>query len=1158
MSSIRPSGALRWWMQLAYLALLLPLVWQSGCSFDPSGYRFSEFTYECETRILQCRLKSVEANFQVLASGVAWARLLGPKVGDQVYCWVALPFGRIQEISFEPFKRSTMLSVSHLGQSTDQAELLRVRMGRTAKHYVAYDARPTQKPPWLKNEFVRRLDHNKAPYFIKIATPEGPVDLEIWEKKNNKGVLGAGEEIGLPGNLYQYPAQAFPRERVAMYVTFFLPEISPVDWNCWNPPAPEQRPHVFITCASSPEEAASIAQTQCAGLLKSNPFTPENWRCGETTAKKTDDGCVGSGRWPMSSYLASSVVAFNSASSTVQFTFPGQAPIVRGVDGLLHFEYLLDPLQCDCMRTMRVQSMRLQIPPITVPDAGAFTHVSFALVGTTDAFCDDLQKVGKKPCDSYRIVAGNFDSALSAFCTEENSWQLFQGNNSQDVVIQVDHAQKRCHVWGQFTTTVQIGDSPHAVTCDYDLSGEFLNFIPQASAIESQDGAPCREGANSEPIWLIATASYDIYPSLSSMVSFDWYQDYGLPSERKWGSGLYFEIPPYSLPAGAHQFTLVVNDPLGAAATDDFTVTVYDLTAPFFTSVPPDAIALSLDGNPVCVSIGQAQASDGCALGELFMSHDAPADLLFPPGVTTVTWTAMDPSGNKAQATQKVFVFDPDEVEVLAPQWWVRREAVVDGAALVPYLSILPWPEGGTSLIWWAWCLMADELPGPASLFGLSDGAIVGTRSGGSNLAMGGALASLGSGGLVGQLPPLGGANARVLRLEQGWVQRLDGVTGELLGSQALSGAYAGLATIALPASTGGTLGGHEWFVAGLRAADRNTVDLWRWSEGLEEEVQWTGPLVPGYAYEGLAATVRPQAQWLPGDDLDSFLAREVEWWGLVRDLPPAIEAIVGSEATLLVAYNAGLGTVRHWMLAPADRGGYYPRDLELVVGDETVQVLVGGANAPGIDATGGVVAAYPPLPRLGAVNHPPSWARVLPELVLVPEGQWVDLGFEAVDTDPGQSLSLQWTALGLPAESSLNPATGQLLFWAGPEVPDRSRVAVTVRDNGAPPATTMHEVLFEIVRAPRIVDLRGRLGPRLLELTLDPGGYLPPPDGGRIEVAVEWSTDMVSWQPLDSYHLERSPAGELEWTGVSPQVEPPSPQTGQIVYLRAAIAPSP
>jgi len=118
--------------------------------------------------------------------------------------------------------------------------------------------------------------------------------------------------------------------------------------------------------------------------------------------------------------------------------------------------------------------------------------------------------------------------------------------------------------------------------------------------------------------------------------------------------------------------------------------------------------------------------------------------------------------------------------------------------------------------------------------------------------------------------------------------------------------------------------------------------------------------------------------------------------------------------------------------------------------------------------------------------------------------------------------------------------------------------VAVTVRTTGAPPATTMHEVLFEIVRAPRIVDLRGRLGPRLLELTLDPGGYLPPPDGGRIEVAVEWSTDMVSWQPLDSYHLERSPAGELEWTGVSPQVEPPSPQAGQIVYLRAAIAPSP
>jgi len=241
--------------------------------------------------------------------------------------------------------------------------------------------------------------------------------------------------------------------------------------------------------------------------------------------------------------------------------------------------------------------------------------------------------------------------------------------------------------------------------------------------------------------------------------------------------------------------------------------------------------------------------------------------------------TAMDPSGNKAQATQKVFVFDPDEVEVLAPQWWVRREAVVDGAALVPYLSILPWPEGGTSLIWWAWCLMADELPGPASLFGLSDGAIVGTRSGGSNLAMGGALASLGSGGLVDSFPPRGSKCASAaagagLGATAGWRDwRAPRLASPVRGirrpcDHRVAGEHRrdiGRARVV------------RGRIASRRPQHGRLVALER---GLEEEVQWTGPLVPGYAYEGLAATVAAAGPMAPGDDLDSFLAREVNGGG--------------------------------------------------------------------------------------------------------------------------------------------------------------------------------------------------------------------------------------------------------------------------------------
>lgn len=106
------------------------------------------------------------------------------------------------------------------------------------------------------------------------------------------------------------------------------------------------------------------------------------------------------------------------------------------------------------------------------------------------------------------------------------------------------------------------------------------------------------------------------------------------------------------LPPGTHTLRLIVSDPSGETSEDEVVVTIVDTTAPSIGALtdvsvdesdpsgtplpltPPSVIDL-VDPNPVLTS-------------------DAPAR--FPLGVTTVTWTARDASGNVRTAQQRVTV----------------------------------------------------------------------------------------------------------------------------------------------------------------------------------------------------------------------------------------------------------------------------------------------------------------------------------------------------------------------------------------------------------------------------------------------------------------------------------------------------------------------
>ena len=98
-----------------------------------------------------------------------------------------------------------------------------------------------------------------------------------------------------------------------------------------------------------------------------------------------------------------------------------------------------------------------------------------------------------------------------------------------------------------------------------------------------------------------------------------------------------------------------VQDGVGATASATQDITVSDTTAP--TIAAPADVQADLTGPLTMVNIGTATATD-LVDSNPGISNDAPAGG-FPEGVTSVTWTATDASGNIATATQMVSVSQP-------------------------------------------------------------------------------------------------------------------------------------------------------------------------------------------------------------------------------------------------------------------------------------------------------------------------------------------------------------------------------------------------------------------------------------------------------------------------------------------------------------------
>jgi gliding motility-associated-like protein len=111
---------------------------------------------------------------------------------------------------------------------------------------------------------------------------------------------------------------------------------------------------------------------------------------------------------------------------------------------------------------------------------------------------------------------------------------------------------------------------------------------------------------------------------------------------------------PVAFPIGVTTVTWTVTDGAGNAATCTQAVTVTDNVNPTISCPAAVAVFTNSGCTATGVALGTPTTSDNCGVASV--TNDAP--VAFPIGVTTVTWTVTDNSGNTATCTQNVTVTD--------------------------------------------------------------------------------------------------------------------------------------------------------------------------------------------------------------------------------------------------------------------------------------------------------------------------------------------------------------------------------------------------------------------------------------------------------------------------------------------------------------------
>ncbi|HJQ12787.1 MAG TPA: HYR domain-containing protein [Gemmatimonadaceae bacterium] len=145
-------------------------------------------------------------------------------------------------------------------------------------------------------------------------------------------------------------------------------------------------------------------------------------------------------------------------------------------------------------------------------------------------------------------------------------------------------------------------------------------------------------------------------------------------------------------PKGVTTVKWTATDVEGLQSSVDQTVTVTDKEKPVLTAPDNISVRVNVAVSFASVSVGTAAVtSDNCkdAVVSGARSDNAPLNAGYPIGVTTITWTALDASGNSASATQTVTV-----APNVAPKLVVPANIVVntDARACVANVASLGTP----------------------------------------------------------------------------------------------------------------------------------------------------------------------------------------------------------------------------------------------------------------------------------------------------------------------------------------------------------------------------------------------------------------------------------------------------------------------------------
>ncbi|MBI4775612.1 MAG: carboxypeptidase regulatory-like domain-containing protein, partial [Deltaproteobacteria bacterium] len=654
MEKQRPSILLAFFVEACCLAVTLIV---GACVFDTSGLPVApDGYYTCASQLKREKRTNIPFSNTVTRLSVSPNETYSEIKGflqdkSQVY----KPYRDIMNwavvnTNYPNLKGANLIRTNFADRGITGPDQLRITwQGDSDQLYVCYDSRATRKPDWLTNNFTQVKDQTKnSSFYVTISmpdkskTPPAPkVEMEVWEY--GKKSLKANDSVTLQGNVSgfaQWPS-TFPSGEKAMYFVLVRPKVNVTsgDLILLN---------LAVGCYPYDTDAVTAADAECESKRKTLGIGYDVATCGKaacTKLKNCPDPSNTSSLTMNRSFPHRSEIEFITAQSSAKVEVMGET-YTRPVNGHFHFEYL------DLNAAMQINSMVVTLDDFSVDHVGDFEDISVVLYDTTTALCKDTFL--KTPCDHYRIAKDTFVCGESA--KVNGDVLLFITRNANPLDITIDQVQKTFHLkGGPLTGTIDVDGDPTTVKIEIDLLGSFLNFAPKAVGTESDRFSQCSENRNQKALNLYASGSYDIYDSIPAN-QYEWYEDFGLVTEKLWGTGPQVTIPQGQLSFGIHSITLMVKDNHGIVDADTIEINVDDTIPPSLT-IPPDQYryVLSTVPLPIYVNIGQAGANDGCS-DFVAVSNDAPDNLLFDEGIHYVTWEADDGRGNVTTGDQKVVV----------------------------------------------------------------------------------------------------------------------------------------------------------------------------------------------------------------------------------------------------------------------------------------------------------------------------------------------------------------------------------------------------------------------------------------------------------------------------------------------------------------------